>query len=151
MSYTYRSRIRDGNVNCGSVTNSHNRIIHVNNVMANENPEIMTWLCPLDHGGRHQDVRTKRMDGVGKWVLETREFREWRSNEGGADKAVLFCYGAPGVGSIKLIYYYVNGDTTNTGIRPPTAVQSRGTPAQPAYPAVHMESTTRAACRKPPQ
>jgi len=27
-----------------------------------------------------------------------------------------------------------------------TAVHSRGTPAQPAYPAVHLESTTRATC-----
>jgi len=31
----------------------------------------------------------------------------------------------------------------------PTAVHSRGTPAQPAYPAVHLESTTRATCEYP--
>jgi len=31
----------------------------------------------------------------------------------------------------------------------PTAVHSGGTPAQPAYPAVHLESTTRATCEYP--
>jgi len=31
----------------------------------------------------------------------------------------------------------------------PTAVHSRGMPAQPAYPAVHLESTTRATCEYP--
>jgi len=30
-----------------------------------------------------------------------------------------------------------------------TAVHSRGTPAQPTYPAVHLESTTRATCKYP--
>ena len=30
---------------------------------------------------------------------------------------------------------------------PPPRVQSRGTPAQPAYPTVHLESTTRATCK----
>jgi len=62
----------------------------------------MKWLGPLNSRGRHQDVRTKRMDGVGNWVLETKEWREWRGNEGGADKAVLFCYGHPGVGKTYL-------------------------------------------------
>ena len=33
-------------------------------------------------------MRTDRRDGIGDWFLGTREFREWRSNEGGAEKAV---------------------------------------------------------------
>ena len=47
-------------------------------------------------------MRTDRVDGVGNWLLETNEFREWRSNGGGADKAVLFCSGDPGVGKTYL-------------------------------------------------
>ena len=43
-------------------------------------------------------MRTDRFDTVGSWFLEANELREWRSAEGGADKAVLFCYGNPGVG-----------------------------------------------------
>ena len=35
-------------------------------------------------------MRTDRLDSVGNWFLGTGEFREWRSNEGEADKAVLF-------------------------------------------------------------
>ena len=43
-------------------------------------------------------MRTDRLDGVGNSLLETNEFREWSSSESGEDKAVLFCYGNPGVG-----------------------------------------------------
>jgi len=93
--------IGDGNVDCGNVTNSHNTV-NIKNVIADENPEIMKWFSPLDPIRRHQDVRTDRLYGVGKWLLETNEFREWRSNEETADKAVLFCYGGPGVGKTYL-------------------------------------------------
>ena len=87
-----------GNSNCYNVENSYNNITNVNNTIADENPEIMRWLSPLDSRRRHQDVRIERLDGVGNSLLETNEFREWKSGEGGVDKAVLFCYGNPGVG-----------------------------------------------------
>jgi len=90
--------VNSGNVNCNNVSNSHNNIVNLNQVIADENPEIMQWLSPLDPRKRHQDVRTDRFDSVGSLFLESREFREWRSGEGGADKGVLFCYGNPGVG-----------------------------------------------------
>jgi len=94
----YPHSINSGNSNSYNVTNIHNNITDANKVIADENTEIMRWLSPLDPGRRHQDVRTDRLDGVGNWLLETNEFREWRSSEGEADKAVLFCYGNPGVG-----------------------------------------------------
>ena len=99
--YRQSISIGNGNVNSGNVTNSNN-IVNVNKVIADENSEIMQWLSPLDPGRRHQDVRTDRLDSVGNWLLETNEFREWRSNEGGADKAFLFCHGDPGVGKTYL-------------------------------------------------
>ena len=37
-------------------------------------------------------MRTDRQDRVGDWFLGTKKFWEWRSNEGGAEEAVLFCY-----------------------------------------------------------
>ena len=74
----------------------------MNRVRADENPEIMQWLSPLDLRRRHQEVSTDRVDGVGNWLLEINEFREWMSNESGADKAVLFCCGSPGVGKTYL-------------------------------------------------
>jgi len=79
----------------------------MNRVGTDENPEIMQWLSPLDPWGRHQEVCTERLDGVGNWLLEISEFREWMSDEGGADKAVLFCCGSPGVG--KTYLWWVSG------------------------------------------
>ena len=99
--YPHSISFGNENVNCNNVTNSNN-ILNVNKIIADENPEIMQWLSPLDPRGRHQDVRTDRLDGVGDWLLGTNEFREWRSNEDGADKAVLFCEGNPGVGKTYL-------------------------------------------------
>ena len=87
-------------INSGNI-NSHNTI-NVKNVIADENPEIMKWLSPLDPRRRHQDVRTDRLDGVGNWLLQTKEFQEWKGDEGGAEKAVLFCCGDPGVGKTYL-------------------------------------------------
>jgi len=99
MDYTaYPHSINTGNSDSYNVTNSHNDIINVSNAIVDENPEIMRWLSPLDSRRKHQDVRTDRFDGVGGSLLETNEFREWRSGEGGVEKAVLFCYGNPGVG-----------------------------------------------------
>jgi len=89
--------INTGNSNSYNITNSHNTM-NLSQVIADQNPEIMLWLSPLDPRRRHQDVRTNRLDGVGNWFLETGEFQVWRGGEGGADKAVLFCYGNPGVG-----------------------------------------------------
>ena len=101
----FTSSIGSGNVNTGNSTNSHNNIsniVNLNKVIADENTEIMQWLSPLEPRTRHQDVRIGRLDGIGEWLLETSEFREWRSGEGGADKAALFCYGNPGVGKTYL-------------------------------------------------
>ena len=100
--YPHSISIGNENANCNNVTNSHNNIINVNNVIADENPEMMQWLSPLDPRRRHRDVRIDRLDGVGNWILETDEFRGWRSSEGGADKAVLVCCGNPGVGKTYL-------------------------------------------------
>ena len=100
--YPHSISFGNNNANCNNITNTHNNTVNVQNVIADEDPEIMKWLSPLDPRGRHQDVRTDRLDGVGNWFLKTNEFRGWRNKEGGADKAILFCYGDPGVGKTYL-------------------------------------------------
>ena len=90
--------MRGGNVNSGNITNSFNKYF----CMSDEDALIMRWLSPLEPNNRHQSVRTDRFDGVGDWFLETSEFREWRDSEGGADGAVLFSSGNPGVGKTYL-------------------------------------------------
>ena len=77
----------DGNANCGNISGSFNTY------MSDEDAQIMRWLSPLEPNKRHQGVRADRFDGVGDWLLETREFQEWGGSEGGADKAVFFVPG----------------------------------------------------------
>jgi len=98
----YPHSINAGNTDRTNLANTHSIIINTKKAVADENEEIMRWLSPLDPRGRHHDVRTDRLDGVGNWLLETNEFQEWRSGEAGADGAVLFCYGDPGAGKTYL-------------------------------------------------
>ena len=93
----YSVSLGNGNADCGNITSSFNNIY-----MSDDDARIMRWLSPLEPNIRHQGVRTERFDGIGDWLLETSEFREWRNSEGGADKAVLFCSGNPGVGKTYL-------------------------------------------------
>jgi len=86
------------NFNVGNVSNSYNKTISE----SGEDEQILRWLSPLEPESRHHGVRSNRFDGIGSWLLETSDFREWRNSEGGADKAVLFCYGNPGVGKTYL-------------------------------------------------
>ena len=93
----------DRNTNCSNINNSYNT--NTNIYQSDEDSEIMRWLSPLEPGNRHDSVRTGRFNGVRDWLLETREWREWREWRGdddGADKAVLFCSGNPGVGKTYL-------------------------------------------------
>jgi len=62
----------------------------------------MPWLSPLKPENIHNDVQNKRHEGIGEWFLKTSEFQEWSGGDGRADKAVLFCYGDPGVGKTLL-------------------------------------------------
>jgi len=87
----------DSNTNCGNINNISNTFN-----LSDEDERILCWLSPLEPNHRHQGVRTDRFDGVGEWVLETKEFREWRGSEGGVGKEVLFCSGNPGVGKTYL-------------------------------------------------
>ena len=82
--------------------NSLNNLISANTGISDEDNRIRAWLSPLNPEYRHQDVRANRLDGMGNWVLETNEFREWSSGEDGYRGRVLFCSGGPGVGKTYL-------------------------------------------------
>ena len=90
--------IGDGNVHSGNITSSFNSYV----CKSDGDAAIMHWLSPLEPNHRHQSVRIERFSGLGGWLLEVKEFREWRNGEGGAENAILFCSGNPGVGKTYL-------------------------------------------------
>ena len=80
-----------------SVKNVHN----VNNFgSTDERAEILAWLSPLEPRIRHDDIRARRVEHVGDWLLRTAGYRNWFDGipSGESDNSVLFCYGDPGVG-----------------------------------------------------
>ena len=85
--------------NCLNITNSYNTVSNYYTVGDDLAP-LLTWLSPLDPGLRHSDIQERRVSNVGEWLMRTEEFRRWCRLGGGGeyDKAVLFCYGNPGVG-----------------------------------------------------
>ena len=96
--YNPGSEIREMSHIIANNKNSFNRSTVINNI-SDDDSKIHAWLSPLDPRVRHQDIRSQRMDCVGAWLLETREFRSWYG--GGGDEpnhATLFCDGNPGVG-----------------------------------------------------
>jgi len=75
---------------------SNDLVWNVNNIAAtDERSEIFAWLSPLEPRIRHQDLRTRRAENIGEWLLHTDEFQSWCN---GAEHATLFFYGDPAVG-----------------------------------------------------
>ena len=79
--------------------NSNSFNVQNNFVVADDRSQFLTWLSPLEPRLRHRDVQERRVDDVGEWLIHSDEFRSWCdcSGEGQVDKAVLLCYGDPGV------------------------------------------------------
>ena len=89
----------NNNINSFNNTNSFNNVWNSYTV-ADEKSEILAWLSPLEPRIRHQDIRTRRVDEVGDWLLQTQEYRSWLGgvSGGGSNSSALFCCGGPGVG-----------------------------------------------------
>ena len=88
------SRAFTDNINSFNVSNS------IILTVADYESKILAWLSPLEPQVRHQDICEERVDTIGGWLLETKEFRDWYNNseKDGSDYTALFCYGDPGVG-----------------------------------------------------
>ena len=84
------------NQSIGNVLNSYNHTINVG--ISEEALRIQAWLSPLEPHARHQDVRNRRLDGVGNWVRQRNEFESWRKDQGSSVNPTLLCYGGQGAG-----------------------------------------------------
>ena len=92
----------DSNTNVGNVSKSYNNTINVG--IDEEGFRIHEWLSPLEPNKRHQDVRNRRLDGIGEWVLQRSEFESWRGSRDGSANSTLLCYGGQGVGKTYIRY-----------------------------------------------
>jgi len=87
--------------NSTNFSNNNNSFNVQNNYgVVDERSQLLAWLSPLEPGLRHQDIRERRVENVGEWLIQTEEFRSWRDRSGKPEggSAVLFFYGAPGIG-----------------------------------------------------
>ena len=99
-SFNVSRSFRD-NINSFNVSNVSNVSNHY--TAAEDRSEILTWLSPLEPRIRHQDLRTRRADNVGEWLLQTDEFKRWcDGSQVGSENATLFCCGGPAVGKTYL-------------------------------------------------
>jgi len=82
-----------------NITKSFNNVWN-NCTIADDRSQLLTWLSPLEPKLRHRDIQERRVGNVGEWLLQSEEFGGWLASSGESedDKAVLFYYGAPGVG-----------------------------------------------------
>jgi len=94
-SLNHNRLIGQSSSNAGNISDSYNNTFI--NTADDEGLQILQLLSPLEPQQRHQSVRTHRVDSVGTWVLETREFGQWCAAEDSVEQ-VFFCYGNPGVG-----------------------------------------------------
>jgi len=92
----------NSNTNVGNVSNSNHTTINVG--MDEESLRIQEWLSPLEPHKRHQNVRNRRLDGVGEWVLQRSEFQLWCGSRAGSVNSTLLCYGGQGVGKTYIRY-----------------------------------------------
>ncbi|KAI5816218.1 hypothetical protein BZA77DRAFT_264583, partial [Pyronema omphalodes] len=61
-----------------------------------EMESLLQWISPLEPQTRHQDVRSKRLESIGNWLLESEIFQNWRDDSDGVN--IFGCYGIPGAG-----------------------------------------------------
>ena len=86
----------NSNTNFANVLNSYNNTINVG--ASEESSRIQEWLSLLEPHARHQDVRSRRLDGVGDWVLQRNEFESWHKSRDSSVNPTLLCYGGEGAG-----------------------------------------------------
>lgn len=58
---------------------------------------LLSKLSTIDFEATHADVSSRRVDGTGKWFLDTTEFKTWLTSPGS-----LHCEGMPGAGKTVL-------------------------------------------------
>lgn len=70
----------------------------VQNLRLNQNQQereaALEWLSPLNFAPQQSDLSSRRQEGTGLWLLESQEFKDWKSKA----RETLVCEGMPGAG-----------------------------------------------------
>ncbi|KAF8242721.1 hypothetical protein K440DRAFT_564459, partial [Wilcoxina mikolae CBS 423.85] len=78
--------------------------------------EILNWLHEASPYNRHNEIKGKRIKGVGEWVLETPEFLGW-SMEGETSSPLIWAHGIAGAGKTYLSSVVIDHlFATNSGV-----------------------------------
>src|SRR5207302_10513907 len=75
---SFNTNILNNNNNSFNTNNSNNSIWNI--TLTEDRSEILTWLSPLEPHLRHDDIKIRRVDNVGEWLLQTEQFQRWRSS-----------------------------------------------------------------------
>ncbi|OCK95650.1 purine and uridine phosphorylase [Cenococcum geophilum 1.58] len=59
-----------------------------------EHKTILEWLTPIDYAPQQSDILSRRQEGTGQWLLDSKEFNLWLNQS----QLTLFCPGMPGAG-----------------------------------------------------
>lgn len=78
-----------------SVANIETNVEDIKSRMnSEEDLKILSWLSDPNYSSQHNDFLSRRQQGTGQWLLESKEYQEWLSK----DRQTLFCPGIPGAG-----------------------------------------------------
>ncbi len=61
--------------------------------------QVEEWLSPLNFFETQSDKLSRRVEGTGRWLLESPEYQAWSA---GGNNGVLLCTGIPGAGKTML-------------------------------------------------
>ncbi|KAI5838881.1 hypothetical protein DFP73DRAFT_588033 [Morchella snyderi] len=73
---------------------------------------ILQWLSKIEYKKHHATAKETILDKTGQWLLNKKEFRDWRSSSA---SSILWLHGIPGAGKTKLVSAvidYLNFETT---------------------------------------
>ncbi|KAM0518192.1 hypothetical protein ACHAPE_004600 [Trichoderma viride] len=78
-----------------TVANIETNVEDIRSRMSSEEDlKILNWLADSNYSSQHNDYLSRRQQGTGQWLLESKEYQDWLST----DKQTLFCPGIPGAG-----------------------------------------------------
>jgi len=78
--------------NCFNCFNTYFSNVCRNCTVADEKSKILDWLSPPKPETQHQGIRTRRVEEVGDWLLQTREYRNWFGGIRGVNLVVQPCF-----------------------------------------------------------